>query len=138
MTEQAARRYARAVRALEESGRLEPRVYVRGCGRCGGDITVHAYTTHEGHGVVNVHALPMCPQCRVDRVLRWSDLVQESAACGHDVRSELFPFGHVRGLGRALEKAGLVQHDVESGTWFLTRAGDALLAQRDAAQKEAL
>lgn len=120
-------RYHAALAIMKEGGAFEPKVWRNGCGRCGGDITVHVLTEHAGGGVVKETAVPVCQVCKVDRVKRWSDLFAASRAEGNELRDV---FSN-RGSAHRLRDAGLVQYDNQDHAWELTAAGLDLLRRFD-------
>lgn len=122
---------------LAAEGALAPQVYKGGCGRCGGDLEIRPYfEAFAGRGTPNVKTINVCSVCRVDRVKRWSDLMQQSAHEGRELRQ-----GHLvgperahRGSARILQDAGLVQYVAEDCAWELTAEGLALLRRADGAR----
>lgn len=134
MTERrAARRAAfeRALTELQSSGRLDPKPV--DCAQCGAVAELHRIPVFVeiGAEVVDVRNAVVCPVCRVDRVCRWDDLIDEAADKGvarpfDPVTMTMQPYA------RVLSAAGFVKYDRTDGAWELTDAGLALLRERDA------
>ena len=123
-------RYLANVAALANDGHLEPEVWPGGCGRCGGDLTITPYVTPRPGPMVSVpmtDTINTCDVCRVDRVQRWGDIMQASAAEGRELRNG-------NPTARVLQKAGLVRYNRTDKAWELTRDGSDLLARYDNAR----
>lgn len=104
------------------------------CSRCGCTVDPDNGLSHPAaHGQTTWRV--NCAVCKVDRVLRWGDLVRASIDMTDcDVRRQLEPFGATNGLATALSDAGLVAYNSGDLAWELTADGGALLALWDASR----
>lgn len=126
--------YLRHVEELRSKGHFEPVTYPKGCGRCGGDLTVQDYPAPPGRGswAVKTESVATCQVCRVDRVKRWADLINAAKDAGLPYRGglDVATMEHVP-TARALAEIGLIRYDRTDGAWELTRDGARLLRKDD-------
>lgn len=132
-------RWKEACDRLVAAGQMAPRVWERGCARCGCDLEIRPYfAPFAGSVAPETKTRNVCAVCRVDRVKRWVDLMQQSANEGRELReSHLVGLRPLRGTARLLEHAGLVVYNSEDGAWELTASGASLLRRADAHREEA-